>query len=176
MKNREKTLVLGGCKSGKSSYAQALAESLSIENRVYLATCVPLDDEMKDRVEKHQEDRDESWATIEEAMDVPLAIKKAGETAGVILLDCITLWLTNLFLTDMGLAVVHDKVDALVEAIAQCPCPVIVVSNELGWGVVPENGMARRFRDLAGLVNQQLAATMDRVVMTVAGIPMTLKG
>ena len=176
MKKHENTLVLGGCKSGKSSYAQALAESISKENRVYLATCVPLDDEMQDRVDKHREDRDDSWATLEEAMEVPLAIKKAGETAGVILLDCITLWLTNLFLTDMGLKAVHDKVDELVESISQCPCPVVVVSNELGWGVVPENGMARRFRDLAGLVNQQLAACMDRVVMTVAGLPMTLKG
>lgn len=176
MSKHGNTLVLGGCKSGKSSYAQALAESLSTENRVYLATCVPLDNEMKDRVEKHKEDRDETWATIEEAMDVPLAITKTGETAGVILLDCITLWLTNLFMTDMGLTAVHKKVDELVEAIAQCPCPVVVVSNELGWGVVPENGTARRFRDLAGLVNQQLAAMMDKVVMTVAGLPMTLKG
>lgn len=176
MKNNGKTLVLGGCKSGKSSYALSLAESLAAGNRVYLATCVPLDDEMKDRVARHKEDRDDSWVTVEEAIEIPLMIKRSGEKAGVILLDCITLWLTNLFLTDMGLTAVHKKVDALVDAIRNCPCPVVVVSNEIGWGVVPENGMARKFRDLAGLVNQQLAASMDKVVMTVAGIPMTVKG
>jgi adenosylcobinamide kinase / adenosylcobinamide-phosphate guanylyltransferase len=176
MKTCENTLVLGGCKSGKSRYAQALAERLSNDKRVYLATCVPLDEEMNDRVRKHKEDRDGTWITVEEPMEIPECIRKEGENAGVILLDCVTLWLTNLFLTDMGLKALHDKVDDLIKMLDACSCPVVIVSNEVGWGIVPENGTARSFRDLAGLVNQQIAGSVDRVVMTVAGLPMTLKG
>lgn len=176
MKNHEHTLVIGGCKSGKSGHAQALAESLSTDKRIYLATCVPLDEEMNDRVKKHQADRDSSWSTLEEPLDISEGIRAACQHAGVILVDCLTLWLTNMLLNDMETNDIFKKLDDVIEAVQQSSCPVIFVSNEVGAGIVPENALARRFRDLAGLVNQKVAQSVDRVVLTVAGIPMILKG
>ncbi|MBU1169439.1 MAG: bifunctional adenosylcobinamide kinase/adenosylcobinamide-phosphate guanylyltransferase [Proteobacteria bacterium] len=176
MKNDEHTLVLGGCKSGKSRYAQSLCEKLSSEKRLYVATCVPLDGEMHERVKKHQDDRDMTWNTLEEPIEIADGIRAAGKTSGVILVDCLTLWLTNMLLNDMETEAIFDKVEGLILAIVESPCPVVLVSNEVGAGIVPENALARRFRDLAGCVNQKIAQALDRVVLTVAGLPMILKG
>lgn len=176
MENLENTLVLGGCKSGKSRHAQQLAESLTQDRRLYIATCVPLDQEMLDRVSKHQDDRDRTWTTVETPVHVTDIIARKNKDYGVILLDCLTLWVTNLIMDNMGKADIIEKTRELCDAVKLSSCPVILVSNEVGAGIVPENKLARMFRDIQGIVNQTVAASVDRVVVTFAGIPLTVKG
>jgi adenosylcobinamide kinase/adenosylcobinamide-phosphate guanylyltransferase len=176
MKIHENTLVLGGCKSGKSRHAQSLAESLSAERRLYIATCVPMDAEMNDRVKRHQDDRDETWTTLETPVAVSIIIEGHSRDYGVILLDCLTLWVTNMILADMTQDEIMEKTKELCAAMKASHCPVVAVSNEVGAGIVPENKLARTFRDIQGVVNQVVAESADRVVVTFAGIPMVLKG
>jgi adenosylcobinamide kinase/adenosylcobinamide-phosphate guanylyltransferase len=172
----EHTLVLGGCKSGKSRHAQKLAESLTPGRRLYIATCVPLDQEMRDRVQRHQDDRDKTWSTLETPIEIGEIIKLKSCDYGGILLDCLTLWVTNMIMEGMEQPEIIEKTRSLCDVIKQSACPVIAVSNEVGAGIVPENKLARMFRDVQGIVNQIVAAELDRVVVTFAGIPMTLKG
>jgi len=176
MTKYEHTLVLGGCKSGKSRHAQKIAESLTPGRRLYLATCVPLDQEMRDRVQRHQDDRDRTWVTVETPLDIAEIISQKSSDHGVILLDCLTLWVTNMIMEGMEQPEIIEKTRSLSDVIKQSDCPVIAVSNEVGAGIVPENKLARMFRDVQGIVNQIVASEMDRVVVTFAGIPMTLKG
>ena len=170
------TLVIGGCRSGKSEHALALAEEISQSDRVFVATCVPHDDEMKDRVARHQRDRDAAWKTVEAPVDLAAAIHNHGRAGRVLLIDCLTLWVSNL----MGISEDPDTLRGyaadLVRALEQSRCPVVIVTNEVGCGIVPENRLARLFRDVVGWINQAVAAGADRVVWTVAGIPVTVKG
>lgn len=170
------TLVLGGCRSGKSSYALELAESLSEKNRLYIATCVPHDDEMQNRVDRHQAERDTTWATDETPHKLAESIVEKSSSFDVILVDCLTLWITNLLLEEMTEDEIFSEVKKLETALEKSECPVILVSNEVGAGIVPENSLARRFRDIAGFVNQKIAKTVDTVFVTFAGIPLKLKG
>lgn len=167
------TLIVGGCKSGKSRYAQRLCERLSPE-RLYVATCVPLDEEMNERVRKHRADRDHTWQTVEEPLDLSPIIRNPD--GGVVLVDCLTLWLTNMLMKDMADAEIDRRIADLIDALSAAPSPVVLVANEVGMGIVPDNALARRFRDLAGIVNQRVAGALGRVVLTVAGIPMAVKG
>lgn len=169
------TFVVGGCRSGKSSHAQKLAEAAASARRVYIATCIPYDDEMKDRVIRHQRVRDRSWRTVEAPIELPGAVSAAVETDDVVLVDCLTLWTTNLLLSPEASPHIDIYVRNLVDALDRAPCPVILVSNEVGAGIVPENRLARQFRDVMGTVNQRIAACADEVVWTVAGIPVTIK-
>ncbi len=162
-------LVLGGARSGKSRHAQALAEAIA-PNRLYIATAQAFDDEMLDRIAHHQADRDASWTTVEAPIALPEAIR-AHTDAPVILIDCLTLWLSNLLLADADLDAASD---ALANAIAASQAPIILVSNEVGFGIVPDNALARRFRDAAGRLNQRLAAACDAVDLVVAGIPLRI--
>ena len=175
VEKKKNKLVIGGCRSGKSGYAMALAEKSAPQNRIYIATCVPLDDEMDDRVRKHQEERDHTWQTVETPVAVAEKIRELGAHAGVILVDCLTLWVTNLVMKELTEREVFDHVADLVAASAACPCPVIFVANEVGMGIVPDNKLARFFRDMAGYVNQQMASFADQVVWMVAGIPVMIK-
>jgi len=172
---KQKILVIGGCRSGKSSHAMMLAEKMAERNRVYVATCVPLDDEMKDRVQKHQDVRDATWKTVETPLDLPQAIEKLHGQADVILVDCLTLWVTKMLMADMTQSDIFKMTEELIAAITTVRCPVILVSNEVGTGIVPENKLARLFRDMAGFVNQKMAKASDQVVWMVAGIPVTIK-
>lgn len=166
-----RVLVTGGARSGKSRYAQTLAESLHPE-RLYLATGQAWDAEMADRIRRHQGDRGPSWRTIEEPVDVVPHLA-AGP---VVLLDCLTLWLSNLMhVRGEGADLSADRA-ALVAAVAAADNDLILVTNEVGLGIVPMNRLARRFRDEAGWLAQDLAAVCDRVVLCVAGIPMVVKG
>lgn len=167
--------VIGGCRSGKSSHAQKLAEATASAGRVYIATCIPYDDEMKDRVIRHQRVRDRSWRTVEAPIELPSAVSSAVETDDVVLVDCLTLWTSNLLISPEASPYVDRYVEDLVDALDRAPCPVIIVSNEVGAGIVPENRLARQFRDVMGTINQQIAACADEVVWTVAGIPVTIK-
>lgn len=162
------TLVLGGARSGKSAYAEALVTACPAP-WLYLATAETWDDEMAERVRIHRSRRGEGWIT----RDVPLALPDALAAAeGPVLVDCLTLWLTNLILAeaDVARAAAH-----LAEACLAAAGPVVLVSNEVGLGIVPDNALARRFRDEAGRLHQRMAALADRVVLTVAGLPLTVK-
>jgi adenosylcobinamide kinase/adenosylcobinamide-phosphate guanylyltransferase len=167
------TLVLGGARSGKSAYAQRMAEEAAAKGGrlVMLATAEALDDEMRARIEKHQADRGDAWATVEAAMNLPQAILKL-QSGDIAVVDCLTLWISNLMMRERN---VEQGVNALLTAVNNVRCPLWLVSNEVGMGIVPENAMAREFRDHCGRMHQQLAAKADSVAMVVAGLPLTVK-
>ena len=169
------TLVTGGCRSGKSSHAQPMAEAVPGKRRCYMATCVPLDGEMQRRVSRHQAERGPEWRTVEEPIKIAAAIGTHAPSADVILLDCLTLWISNLMGAGKDMGGIVDTAHELADAAQRAVCPVILVTNEVGAGIVPENALARAYRDAAGLVNQIMAAACDTVIWTVAGIPVTIK-
>jgi len=166
------TLVLGGARSGKSAYAERLA----LETRlapIYIATAEAFDDEMRERIARHRSDRlGGGWRTVEEPIDLPGAIRTATAVNSVVLVDCLTLWLSNLMLGghDTGAAQ-----RALLDAIAVATGPLIFVSNEVGLGLVPETPLGRAFRDAQGHLNQTVAAAAEHVVFIAAGLPLMLK-
>lgn len=164
-------LVLGGARSGKSRHAQARAEALAGE-LVYIATAQAFDGEMRERIAHHRMDRGPRWRTVEEPLDLPGALARNAGSGAVLLVDCLTLWLSNLMLAgrDPDSAARH-----LAEAIARAPGTVILVANEVGLGIVPDNALARRFRDAAGWLNQTIAAQADEVLFIAAGLPLRLK-
>lgn len=165
------TLILGGARSGKSRFAQALAEQE--EGRlVYVATAGAYDAEMEERVERHRDDRGEQWETVEEQYDLAAVIARYSGSS-TLLVDCLTLWLSNVILgeQDVGAAIA-----GLVAALNACDGHVILVSNEVGSGIVPETPLGRAFRDEAGRLNQRVAAQADTVALVVAGLPLWLKG
>jgi adenosylcobinamide kinase/adenosylcobinamide-phosphate guanylyltransferase len=170
----DKILVLGGCRSGKSSHALQLAEGMG-QRRVFVATCVPRDDEMQARVARHRKERSDTWNTLEIPVDLADAITAHGPAADVMLVDCLTLWLSNLLMQTQDAKQIRRRIDGLAVAVKSAPCRLILVSNEVGAGIVPDNRLARLYRDLAGWTNQAVAAACDRVVWTVAGIPVTIK-
>jgi adenosylcobinamide kinase / adenosylcobinamide-phosphate guanylyltransferase len=165
------TLVIGGARSGKSRFAEGLITATHRPRR-YIATAEAWDDEMRARILQHCQDRGADWTTAEAPLDLPGALARA-QSHEAVLVDCATLWLTNHLLAE------HDlKAEAaqLITALAACPAPVVIVSNEVGWGIVPENALARRFRDAQGRLNQGLAQAADLVVTVIAGLPLVLKG
>ena len=162
------TLVLGGARSGKSRYAEALLASAS--PRTYLATAEPGDAEMAERIRRHREQRGAVWATREAPIELPDAIR--AET-GALLVDCLTLWVSNLMAQNRDL---ESAAEQLCGAIRRPGGPVVLVSNEVGLGIVPDNALARAFRDHAGRLNQRVAAIADRVLFVAAGLPLALKG
>jgi adenosylcobinamide kinase/adenosylcobinamide-phosphate guanylyltransferase len=165
------TLVLGGARSGKSRHAQALVEAGS-GRLIYIATAQPLDDEMEARIARHREDRGPRWSTLEAPMDLSEAIARAANEADGVLVDCLTLWLSNLMLAEAAL---QPQFDGLCRAISACPKPLVLVANEVGLGIVPDTPLGRRFRDEAGRLNQRVAATVERAVFVAAGLPLVLK-
>lgn len=165
------TLVLGGARSGKSSYAEGLADNHP-GSRIYVATARAWDDEMKSRIAAHVDRRDPDWQTIEEPLELPSALATIEDPAAFVLVDCLTLWLTNILLDEMDIG---EELGKLTDAVSQFTGTLVLVSNEVGQGIVPENALARRFRDEAGVLNQKLARITDSVVLVTAGLPLTLK-
>lgn len=163
------TLVLGGARSGKTRHALGLAEALPGPLR-YIATAEALDGEMAERIARHQAERGPRWTTLEAPLDLAGALAQAG---GPALVDCLTLWLSNLMLAGRD---VDAEAEHLVAALRAAAHPVILVSNEVGLGIVPDNALAREFRDRAGRLNQAVAAAAGRVVFIAAGLPLVLKG
>jgi len=182
------TFILGGARSGKSRYAQEYAAKLAVDAPVtYIATAQAGDDEMHDRIRRHKADRPSHWRTVEEPLDVAVSIRRiAGEArCPVILLDCLTFFVVNHMLREGDAATCDTEtwdvdgaeraVDDLISAIADVDADVVIVSNEVGMGLVPETALGRAFRDCAGRANQAVAAAADTVLFMVAGIPMTVK-
>jgi adenosylcobinamide kinase / adenosylcobinamide-phosphate guanylyltransferase len=161
-------LVLGGARSGKSRHAESLAKG----RKYYIATGQAFDDEMRERIAAHRARRGGGWNTVETPLNVGDALKEIDGKGRFILIDCLTIWIGNLM---------HEKLDVLAEveklcaALAQAKAHVVVVSNEVGLGIVPDNAMAREFRDLQGLANQRVAQAADEVVFMAAGLPLVLK-
>ena len=167
-------LILGGARSGKSR----LAEKLAADTRLpvtYIATSQPLDGEMNQRVAQHRARRPSEWALVEEPLALAQALRENAATDRCLLVDCLTLWLTNLLMLDDPERLIAER-EALLDCISMLPGEVIFVSNETGMGVVPLGELTRRYVDEAGWLHQALAERCQRVVLTVAGLPLTLKG
>lgn len=165
-------LVLGGARSGKSRYAQERCEAIAGGRLAYVATAQAFDAEMTDRIARHQSERGSRWLTVEAPLDLAGAIAGTAAGADAILVDCLTLWLSNLMLAEADIPAARA---ALAGAVTACPVPVILVANEVGLGIVPGNALARRFRDEAGWLNQDMARLCREVVLVTAGLPLTLK-
>jgi adenosylcobinamide kinase/adenosylcobinamide-phosphate guanylyltransferase len=159
------TFVLGGARSGKSAHAEALVAAMPPPWR-YVATAQAFDDEMRGRIADHRARRDERWRTVEAPIDLPAAL----DTPDPVLVDCLTLWLTNLMLADR-----RPDWPALLAVLDARTAPTVIVSNEVGLGIVPDNALARAFRDEAGRLHQLVAARAEHVVFMVAGIPMVVR-
>ena len=166
-------LVLGGARSGKTGFAERFAMRAG-ETPLYLATAQALDAEMVERVRSHQQQRHKRFSTLEEPIALTTALRAAARKHDVILVDCLTLWITNLLVAGADVANAVDELAAALPGIDTAR--VILVSNEVGLGIVPDNAMARMFRDLAGSAHQRLAEICEEVHFVVAGLPMTLKG
>lgn len=164
------TLVLGGARSGKSRHAEALVEALPAP-WVYIATAQAYDDEMRARIAEHRARRSQDWRTVDAPMALPEALR-AAPPGQPVLVDCLTLWLTNLILAERDIAIATGE---LMAACREAQGPIVLVSNEVGLGIVPDNALARRFRDEAGRLHQRLASQAERVVFMVAGLPMQVK-
>lgn len=163
-------LILGGTRSGKSSRALAIAQAYD-GPYVFIATAQALDDEMKDRIENHRKERDARWETVEAPIELAHAINAAGPSS--IVVDCCTLWLANVMLAERD---INEDVTRLLSSLQGSSARIVLVSNEVGSGIVPENALGRRFRDEQGRLNQCLAAISDAVDLVVAGLPLQLKG
>jgi adenosylcobinamide kinase/adenosylcobinamide-phosphate guanylyltransferase len=171
---KENVLIVGGCRSGKSVHALRLAEQFA-GRKIFMATCVPQDEEMEQRVFHHQKQRNPNWITLEVSLSLPQAIRENSSPDHVILVDCLTLWINNLIMENDDPETIDMSVEQLVRSLEKAQGPVILVSNEVGTGIVPENRLARLFRDVAGFANQKIAACADRVIWMVAGIPVEIK-
>ena len=168
------TLVLGGARSGKSAFAQTAAEAKASENGgrlVMIATAQAFDSEMVERIARHREDRGSAWTTLEAPLDIADALKGLG-AGDVVVVDCLTLWVSNLMLGEQDVAAAAAE---LVAAVQRFEGALWLVSNEVGFGIVPDNALARRFRDEAGRLHQALAQAADAVTLVVAGLTLRLK-
>ena len=164
------TLVLGGARSGKSRYAEGLFSALP-PPFTYIATAEAGDQEMAQRIAIHRARRGVQWRTLEAPRDLVEALEASAGTPALV--DCLTLWLSNLMLAGADL---DAEIAKLEHALAKATAPVVLVANEVGFGIVPDNALGRRFRDLQGMLNQRIAARAERVVLMVAGLPLAIKG
>ncbi len=165
------TLVLGGARSGKTGFAERLTEEAA-PTRVYVATGQAFDAEMARRIALHKATRGKGWRTVETPLDPASALDQAGPDEAV-LLDCLTLWLSNLMHHQHD---IEAETARLLDSVVRCAAPVVMVSNEVGLGLVPETPLGRAFRDAQGRLNQQVAVQADRVAFVAAGLPLWLKG
>jgi adenosylcobinamide kinase/adenosylcobinamide-phosphate guanylyltransferase len=169
------TLITGGARSGKSAHALTLAQQAPGARRFFIATAEALDDEMRERIAHHRASRSADFATIEEPIAIGTTLLELTSRADIVVVDCLTLWISNLLMARRGDEEILAEARGLAGAMVGAPFASIVVTDEVGAGIVPENAMARRFRDLLGWANQALAQTAERVVLMVAGYPLRVK-
>lgn len=180
------TLLTGGARSGKSTYALTLADAY--DHRAFIATAQAFDDEMRDRIVRHKEEREGKYITIEEPIDLAGALGSLGDLChkkdckdtrdsrdiSVAIVDCLTVWIGNL-MHHHGNRDAYPEIDSLLGVLVAPPCDLILVTNEVGLGIIPDNPLARRYRDLLGKLNQRIAAVANEVILLVSGLPLTLK-
>jgi adenosylcobinamide kinase/adenosylcobinamide-phosphate guanylyltransferase len=166
------SLILGGARSGKSRHAEAVVTAIPGPWH-YVATGQGLDDEMAARISRHRADRSQGWITTEEPLALAEILTRIATGPAPVLVDCLTLWLSNVMLDGRN---PEAEADGLLQVLTRCETPVVLVANEVGLGIVPDNALARAFRDAAGRLNQRIAAVADRVVFVAAGLPLVLKG
>ncbi len=169
------TLITGGARSGKSKHALTLASTYAGARRAFIATAEARDAEMRERIARHRSARSSEFLTIEEPRDLSHALSALHGRADIVVLDCLTLWIANLMEAGAADEPILSAAEALAGSLARAPFDTVVVTDEVGAGVVPDNAVARRFRDLLGWTNQRIAATAEQVVMMVAGLAITLK-
>lgn len=167
--------ITGGVRSGKSRFALDYANR-HFSKKLYLATCEVLDEEIAQRVGNHKKMRGSEWKTVEEPIGIVDKINEYGDKVEVILLDCITLWLSNLLMRQNSDVKIMDEVDRFIRTIKQNQTSFIIISNEVGMGIVPAESLGRRFRDLQGMANQKIAEVAETVIFMISGMPMFLKG
>jgi adenosylcobinamide kinase/adenosylcobinamide-phosphate guanylyltransferase len=167
------TLVTGGCRSGKSRFA--LRQASAGAHPVFVATAEAHDDEMAGRIARHRSERDPSFHTVEAPHDLAAALRALPPQTDVALVDCLTLWVSNLLCRPSATEDTPAEIAKLLDVLRDPPCDIILVTNEVGMGIVPDNALARRFRDEAGFLNQAIAALADTVVFVVSGIPTVIK-
>ncbi len=166
------TLILGGARSGKSAYALRMAGSARVTHAVFIATATAGDKEMAARIATHRAERGDNWHTVEEPLDLAGALAAQCEAGTPIVIDCLTLWLSNLMEARRD---TEAETARLIDAMTASPGPLLLVANEVGLGIVPDNKLARDFRDAHGRLNQTVAATAERVVFLAAGLPLIMK-
>jgi adenosylcobinamide kinase/adenosylcobinamide-phosphate guanylyltransferase len=174
MKNKKLIFITGGARSGKSHFALKLARNFP-GPKAYLATAQALDQEMAERIQKHKKNRPQDWQTLEEPLQVGQVLSQQGGHFGLILIDCLTLWISNGLMADWTDKKILQEADRLLKASQGMKGTVIIVSNEVGLGIVPDNPSARRFRDLSGLIHQKIARQAAEVYFMVSGLPLQLK-
>ncbi len=165
-------LILGGARSGKSAFAESLLRDAQQE-RTYLATATATDEEMAARIARHRQDRDDHWLTVEEPLAIVDALRRETDEGRAVLVDCLTLWLSNLFMQGHDIAQEAERLAAFLQ---EAPRQIVLVSNEIGLGLVPETKLGRDFRDAQGRLNQAVAAAARSVIFVAAGLPLYLKG
>jgi adenosylcobinamide kinase / adenosylcobinamide-phosphate guanylyltransferase len=168
------TLITGGCRSGKSAHAITIASAYPAPHKFFIATAEALDDEMRNRIAHHRRSRPAEFQTIEEPQKLGAALDSLEGRAGVVVIDCLTLWISNL-LEEFNDDAILAEADALATLFRRASFAAVVVTDEVGWGIVPDNPVARRFRDLLGWTNQKIARVADEVQLMVAGYPLRLK-
>lgn len=169
------TLITGGARSGKSAHALALARQAPNTRRFFIATAEALDDEMRMRIAHHRASRGADFATIEAPLTLGATLSELASRADIVVVDCLTLWISNLLVAGRDDGAILSEARGLAGVMIDAPFASIVVTGEVGAGIVPENAMARRFRDLLGWTNQTVAQTAERVVLMVAGYPLRVK-
>lgn len=167
--------ITGGARSGKSTFAVDVARIIK-QHKVFMATCIPEDDEMKERVRLHKKSRPSSWRTVECGVELKAALKKETKSNVVILIDCLTLFIAGLLMKNVSCDRIKAELRSVLKVIKQGKATVIIVSNEVGSGLVPETKLGRDFRDIVGVCNRISAASADEVNYVVAGIPLKIKG
>ncbi|MBN2315558.1 MAG: bifunctional adenosylcobinamide kinase/adenosylcobinamide-phosphate guanylyltransferase [Sedimentisphaerales bacterium] len=168
------TMITGGARSGKSRYALSLARKISAP-RAFIATAESVDEEMRRRIDHHRQERASDFTAFEEPLNPGLILKKLPSDIHVAVLDCLTVWIGNLMHRHPNALGSFEEIDRFLPALDQPPCDLIIVTNEVGMGIVPHNDLARGFRDIAGSLNQHVAAKADRVIFMVSGYPIVVK-
>lgn len=169
------TFILGGSRSGKSSYALQMAQAAKKRKVAFIATCQPLDAEMRQRIIRHKRSRPLAWETYEEPLHLARVIEQISAQYQLLIIDCLTLWVSNRILRKAADTAVYNEMDRVVARLKKSKANALIVANEVGLGIVPRSALARRFRDLAGSLNQRVAAQADEVFFMVAGIPRRIK-